>query len=140
MACPNREPKIALIQAAVYEEQQYHDEIQRDTAFIVRTPPGTMRLGLRVVLSAVLDDGRRVDADNSFGIAGPRKMTLHEVNELIDRMLGRDTKQHRPPRLAWPPLLSALARIDVHVFESNLIAAPFELRVEPSARRALTLD
>ncbi|MFZ1926899.1 MAG: hypothetical protein WAU42_12235 [Solirubrobacteraceae bacterium] len=79
MARLKQKPKITLIEAAVHEEQQYHDEVQGNAAFVVRSPPGTTRLGLRIVLSAVLDDGRRIDADNPFGITGPQKMTLCEV-------------------------------------------------------------
>jgi hypothetical protein len=142
------QPDIVLVEAAVHEERHYHDEVARrdrnDAAardgFAVRTAPGAKRLGLRVVLSAVLDDGRRVTEDNCLGLGGPPTMRLSEVSELLERMLGRNPAFHRPPSLAWGRLLSALESIGVTITEPELIAAPLEIRLEPSARPVVTLD
>jgi hypothetical protein len=142
-----RQPTIILVEAAVHEEQQYIDEQtrrdrdeQRGRNLVVRTPPGAMRLGLRVVLSAVLSDGRRITADNCFGIGGPPGMLRPEVDELIHRMLGRDAGVHRPPKLSWDALISALEDIGVISSEPELITTRLEIRLEPSAHQALTLD
>ena len=125
--------------ATVYGEQQYHDsQIRGRDYFVVRTPPGALQLGVQIVLSAVLSDGRRITADNSIGINGHLNMQRSEVNELIDRMLGRDPQMRRPPVLAWKPLVAALESIGVITFESELIARPLEIRFEPSAERAVT--
>ena len=75
------QPGIVLVEAAVHEERYYHDELartDRDRAAAaddveVRTAPDAERLGLRVVLSAVLDDGRRVTEESCLGLAGLRR-------------------------------------------------------------------
>jgi|NGEPerStandDraft_6_1074524.scaffolds.fasta_scaffold184749_1 hypothetical protein len=139
---------IVLVEAAVHEERHYHDELARRDpggapdrdGVEVRTAPDATRLGLRVVLSAVLDDGRRVTEDNCLGLGGPPTMRLSEVSELLERMLGRNPESRRPPRLAWGRLLSALEGIGVTSSEPELIAAPLEIRLEPSARPVVTLD
>ena len=144
----DEQPSIVLVEAAVHEERHYHDEVARRDRdepgardrFAVRTPPGATRLGLRVVLSAVLDDGRRVTEENCLGLSGPPTMCLSELSELLERMLGRHPAPRRPPRLAWDRLLSALASIGVTSSELELIAAPLEIRLEPSARPVVTLD
>jgi hypothetical protein len=141
-------PDIVLVQAAVHEEGCYHDELaRRDRGeaaardrVAVRTAPGAARLGLRVVLTAVLDDGRRVTEDNCLGLGRPPTMRVSEVSELLERMLGRNPALHRPPRLAWDRLLSALESIGVTSTEPELVAAPLEIRLEPSARPVVTLD
>jgi len=141
-------PDIVLIEAAVHEEGYYHDQLARRdgneaaarSGVEVRTAPDTTRLGLRVVLSAALDDGGRVSEDNCLGLSGPPMMRLCEVSELLDRMLGRDPGLRRPPRLAWDQLLAALEKIGVPCAEPKLIAAPLEIRLEPSARPFVTLD
>lgn len=147
MGSPAARPAIVLVEAAVHEEQHYHDaQARRDRdegrspRGVVRTPVGANRLGLRVVLSALLSDGRRVSAENSLGIGGPPRMRCSEVSELLDRMLGRDPRLHRPPRLSWDALTAALQGIGVGVTERELIAAPLQMRLEASAREALTLD
>lgn len=139
------QPEVARVVAAVHEERAYHDALARvdrarppgDERFEVRTVPGSNRVGLRVVLSAVLDDGRRVSEDSCLGIGGAATMSLEEVREQLERMLGRDPALRRPPRLAWDGLLAALQRSGVGISERELIAARLELRVEPSARSAL---
>jgi hypothetical protein len=142
------QPDIVLVEAAVHEERHYHDELARTDrngaaardGVEVRTAPDAERLGLRVVLSAVLDDGRRVTEDNCLGLGGPPTMRLSDVSELLERMLGRNPESRRPPRLAWDRLLSALESIGVTSTEPELIAAPLEIRLEPSARSVVTLD
>ena len=40
-------------------------------------------------------------------------------------MLGRDPKQHRPPRLSWETLIDRLAEAGIEVTEQQLIGLPF---------------
>lgn len=130
-----QEPDIRFLIATVHEEQQYHDSRPGRDAFVVRTPPCALGPGLRIVLSADLDDGRRITADNCFGMSGV--MSQDDVSTQIDRMLGRDPHAHRPRVLAWGPLIAALERAGIGRSESELIASPLEIRYEPAAQRAL---
>lgn len=143
----NREPQITLLVAFVHEEEQYHSCLsarERDDAperpFVVRTPPDTQRVGLRVVLSAVLDDGRRVTVDTPLGISGSLSISRSEVNEQLARLLGRDPRMRRPPRLAWGPLTAALESIGVSSSEAELTATPLEVRFEPSTDDVVAPD
>jgi hypothetical protein len=137
---PSKRPStIMRLVASVYEEQQYHSdkavlrsEVAQGQPFEVRTRPGAKRVGLRVVLSAVLRDGRTAIADTPLGISGSLSISRSEVNEQIDRLLGRDPNLRRPPRLAWGPLIAALESLGVSSSEPELIASPLEVRFEPS--------
>ncbi len=137
---PARIAGIVVVEAAVFEEADYHSRHPaRPGQTVVRSPAGSDRLGLRVVLGAVLDDGRRVTAENCMGIGGPPGMVLAEATEAIDRMLGRRAELGRPPRLAWGPLVSALEEAGLPTTEDELIGAKLEVRLEPSARAVLAL-
>jgi hypothetical protein len=138
-----REPRITLLVASVHEEQHYHSYLPDDAperTFEVRTPPGAKRVGLRVVLSAVMVDGRRVTAEIPLGISGSLSISRSEVNEQLDRLLGRDPRMRRPPRLAWGPIISALESIGVNSSEEELIATPLEIHFEPSADDVVAPD
>jgi hypothetical protein len=143
----NRERQITLLVASVHEEQHYHSCLparKRDDApertFEVRTPPGVQRIGLRVVLSAVMVDGQRVTAETPLGISGSLSISRSEVNEQLDRLLGRDPRVRRPPRLAWGPMISALESIGVNSSEAELIATRMEIHFEPSADDVVAPD
>jgi hypothetical protein len=142
----SREPQITLLVASVHEEQHYHSRLSarkrndEPEPFVVRTPPGAQRVGVRVVLSAVLDDGRRVTADTPLGISGSLSISRSEVDEQLDRLLGRDPRMRRPPRLAWGPLIAALGSIGVNSSEAELIATPLEVRFEPSTDDVVAPD
>jgi hypothetical protein len=130
--------------AAVHGEQEYHEAWTaresvegRSRRFAVRTAPGRP-LGLRIVLTAVLGDERKVTAGVSFGIGGAPEMSRSDVKAQIDRMLGRDPHMRRPPMLAWGPLRAALESIGVASSESELIARPLEISFEASAERAVS--
>jgi hypothetical protein len=124
---------LALVVATVHDEQEYHESGGIVHAkFVVRTAPG--RRGFRVALSAVLCDGRTVDAENVFGVDGALGIARAEVGEQIDRLLGRAPDLHSPRVLAWRPLTVALEGAGVICSEAELIATPFEVRfAEPSA-------
>jgi hypothetical protein len=130
-----QQPDITLLIATVYEEQQYHDSRAGRDNFVVRTPPDALQIGLCIVLSAELDDGRTITADNCFGIIGT--ISQDDVSTQIDRMLGRNPHVHQPRVLAWRPLIVALANAGISVSESELIARPLDVSYEPSAQQAL---
>jgi hypothetical protein len=54
-------------------------------------------------------------------------VSVSDVQDAINQMLGRDPEQHRPPRLSWKNLLTALSAAGVHAAEEDLIAAPLTL-------------
>jgi hypothetical protein len=85
------------------------------------------------VLSCFLPDGREIIACNAFGVEGSPDMSAAEVEEQMDRLLGRAADGRRPRRLAWSPLVLALKDAGVESSEEELIAAPFEARFQPSA-------
>jgi hypothetical protein len=130
------QPKISLVVATVHSEREYHAaQSGTEAVSVVLTPPGVLRQGLRIVLSAMLRDGGTVTAGKAFGIDGSLDISRAEVREQIDRMLGRraaaDT--HHPPILAWGPLRAALEGAGVTSSESELIETALEVRFEPSA-------
>jgi hypothetical protein len=46
-------------------------------------------------------------------------------------MLGREPKQHRPPRLSWEGLQRALTEAGIDASEEELIAAPLGIEFSP---------
>jgi hypothetical protein len=125
------------------------------------------RLTMQVTLSAEDRARRRILADSSFFIAGPRGdlgarwwrsdaptpaggsdaqrdlLRLRyrggplDIEAKINRMLGRDPNLHRPQRLAWEPLISALARADVRTTEEELITRPLMVELDEDVRTIL---
>ncbi len=53
------------------------------------------------------------------------RVQRYDVEDAVNQLLGRDPEQHRPPRLAWEPLIELLAKRGVSVTEDKLIAMPF---------------
>ncbi|HEY1687604.1 MAG TPA: hypothetical protein VGF95_01945 [Solirubrobacteraceae bacterium] len=139
------EHSVIRIEAAVYGEHEYYDEVvpQRKRPFkgsVIRTAPGSGRIGIRVVLSAVLGNDERITEGGCLGIGGRPKMRLSEVREHLDIGLGRNPKLHSPEPLGWGPLLRALEDSGVIVSEIELIKMPLEIHVSKAARYLLTLD
>jgi hypothetical protein len=129
---PTERPRIVAIVARVYGEVEYHASVADDGgSFVVRTPAEAERRGVRVVLSASLSDGRAATARNAFGIEGSPDLSRAEIEEQIDRVLGRAGR--RPPRLAWGPLSAALESVGLTSSEAELIDAPLEICFAQSA-------
>lgn len=117
--------------ATVYGEAEYHQSrVNDEGSSVVRTPADGERRGVRVVLSATLDDGRTATAKNAIGIEGSPDISRAEIEEQIDRVLGRAGR--RPPRLAWASLTAALEGVGAAMSEAELIEAPLELRFDRS--------
>jgi len=120
-------------------------------------------LSVHVSLSAQDSTGRRIHTSGrDFGISGPRRgiwyrwhgpplpdepeladrimlfehrVDIHDIEDGINLMLGRDASLHRPPRLAWQNLIRALEQAGLQVTEPELIVAPLtvELTLEVQA-------
>lgn len=110
-----------------------------------------------VSLSAEDNEGRRIASEGfDFGMSGPRRgiwhrwhgpplpddyeeaaramlfehqVDLHDIEDGISQMLGRDPTLHRPPRLAWGKLIKALDHAGVPVSERDLIEAPLTIEL-----------
>jgi hypothetical protein len=65
---------------------------------------------------------------------------LSDLEDAINQMLGRDPKLHRPPRLSWEKLLSALAAEGLEVTEANLIAAPLTLELSDAVKAEIRIN
>jgi hypothetical protein len=53
------------------------------------------------------------------------RLQLHDIEDAINQMLGRDPEQTSPPRLSWGPLVSALHDEGIRISEGELIDLPF---------------
>jgi hypothetical protein len=122
-------------------------------------------LSLRISLSAQDSTGRRINTSGrDFGISGPRRgiwhrwhgpplpdepeladrimlfehrVDIHDIEDGINQMLGRDPTLHRPLRLAWQNLIEALEQAGVRVTEPELIDAPLTLELTPEVQAEL---
>jgi hypothetical protein len=124
---------------------------------------------MTVTLTAVLADGRRLTG-GGFGFGGPRHgigaiwyryrgpqlhddpgeherlldetyhVSLSDVQDAVDQMLGRDPEQHRPPRLSWDGLLRALDMDGVRSSEQELIATPLIVDLSDEATAEIARD
>jgi hypothetical protein len=126
---------------------------------------GPESLSLHVSLSAEDIEGRRIGSPGSdFGMSGPRRgiwhrwqgppvphdreeadrivlfehrVGLHDIEDGINQMLGRDPTLHRPPRLSWDKLITALDEAGVSVIDRDLIAAPLTIELAPDVQAEL---
>jgi hypothetical protein len=128
---------------------------------------GAENLSLHVSLSAEDSTGRRTHtAGPDFGISGPRndvwhrwhgpsrrpmtartgrrlalarhRVDLHDIEDGINQMLGRDPSLHRPPRLSWYNLIRALDDAGIRVTERELIDVPLIIELTPEVQAELS--
>ena len=122
------------------------------------------RYDVVVRLCAELSDGRRIQSPaGDFSMSGPSRGigAIHhrykgpplpddeaeqqaaleryrvgpwDIESGINQMLGRDPEQHRPPRLSWENLISALDSEGIVVSEDDLIAAPLTVEYAPEVK------
>ena len=59
-----------------------------------------------------------------------------DVEEGIDRLLGRDTRLHLPPRLSWGVLIAALHSAGIDATEEQLIATPMTVELDSEVETA----
>jgi hypothetical protein len=109
--------------------------------------------------------GRRIHTSGSdFGIGGPRRgiwhrwhgpplpddheqaehlmlfehrVDVHDIEDSINQMLGRDLELHQPPRLSWQNLIVALHQVGIEVTEPELILAPLTIELTPEVQAEL---
>ena len=122
-------------------------------------------LSLHVPLCAEDNTGRRIHtAGRDFGIGGPRRgvwhrwhgpplpddleqaerlmlfehrVDIHDIEDAINQMLGRDPALHRPPRLSWQNLIRALEQAGIQVTERELILSPLTIELTPEVQAEL---
>jgi hypothetical protein len=140
-------------------DRQSFDGPQSALDDLLDTSQDAERIELSVELAAQVRGGQRVKAEGSFGIGAPRRglgaiwhryrgppipegqdeveylqrnyrFGLPDIEDGINQMLGRDPDLHRPPRLSWDNLITALAEHGVHVTEQELIEAPLTVELD----------
>lgn len=122
-------------------------------------------LSVYVSLSADDKAGCRIASEGfDFGMSGPRRgiwhrwhgpplpddreeadrlvllehqVDLHDIEDGINQMLGRDPTLHHPPRLSWGKLIQALDDAGVSVSERDLIEAPLTIELAPDLEAEL---
>jgi hypothetical protein len=77
------------------------------------------------------------DPDARRRVLDAYRVQRHDVEDALNRLLGRDPEMHRPPRLSWGPLIELLAEHDKVVSEEELIAMPFRFEFSAEALAAL---
>ena len=125
----------------------------------------TENLNLHVSLCAEDNSGRRIHSGRrDFGIGGPRRgvwhrwhgpplpddheqaerlmlfehrVDIHDIEDSINQMLGRDPELHRPPRLSWQNLIRALEQAGIQVTERELILSPLAIELTPEVQAEL---
>jgi hypothetical protein len=65
------------------------------------------------------------------------RVDVHEIEDGINQMLGRDPSLHRPPRLSWHSLIRALDQAGVRVSERDLIDVPLTIELTPEVQAEL---
>ena len=71
------------------------------------------------------------DPEEQARVLAGYRVSRHDVEDAINQLLGRDPDQHRPPRLAWEPLIDALKDAGVSVTEDELLDLPFVFELSP---------
>jgi hypothetical protein len=117
-------------------------------------------ISLRVSLSAEDNTGRRIEGSGGFRIGGSRRgvsaiwvryhgpplpvdekkridflrrtyrVGLHDIEDAINIMLGRDPTSDKGPKIPWEGLAAALAQAGIHMTEDELISAPLVVELD----------
>ena len=153
------------LQSTALAELERRAADQWDNLRVQLLSRGPENLSLHVSLSAEDSEGRRIASPGSdFGMSGPRhgiwhrwhgpplpddpeeadrivlfehRVDLHDIEDGINQMLGRDPTLHRPPRLSWDNLITALDEAGVSVTERDLIEAPLTIELSPEVQAEL---
>jgi hypothetical protein len=65
------------------------------------------------------------DPEEEMRVLEEYRLQLHDIEDAINQMLGRDPEQTSPPRLSWGPLISVLHDEGIRISEAELIDLPF---------------
>ena len=65
------------------------------------------------------------------------RVDVHDIEDSINQMLGRDLELHQPPRLSWQNLIVALHQVGIEVTEPELILAPLTIELTPEVQAEL---
>jgi hypothetical protein len=155
--------RVNLQSTALAELQRRAPDLSEKAVQVLSGSPEN--LSLHVSLSAEDSEGRRIaSAGSDFGISGPRRgvwhrwhgpplpddyeeaarlalfehrVDLHDIEDGINQMLGRDPTLHRPPRLSWQKLIEAFDEAGLSVTERDLTAAPLTVELAPEVQAEL---
>ena len=153
------------LQSTALGELRRHAAGRSDKPRVQLLSGGPESLSVHISLSAEDSTGRRVaTAASDFGMSGPRRgiwhrwhgpplpddreqadrtvlfehrADVHDIEDGINQMLGRDPTLHRPPRLSWGNLITALDDAGVSVTERDLIEAPLIIELAPEVQAEL---
>ena len=79
------------------------------------------------------------DPEEQARVLAGYRVSRHDVEDAINQLLGRDPEQHRPPRLAWDPLIDVLKGAGISVTEDDLLDLPFAFELAPGLAAELAL-
>lgn len=65
------------------------------------------------------------DPEEETRALGEYRLQLHDIEDAINQMLGRDPSQTSPPRLSWESLIRALHDEGIDISEAEIIDLPF---------------
>lgn len=115
------------------------------------------RLQVEVTLSAEDDTGHSITSHTPFGLQGPKlgvgaiwwryhgpqlrgtyaeqvdfleanyRVGMHDIEDGINMMLGRDPGLQKPPVLAWTSIRTALNAVGIDLTDEDLITIPLHL-------------
>lgn len=70
-------------------------------------------------------------------VIADHRVSVPDIEDGVNQLLGRDPALHIPPRLAWENLLQALAIAGIAVDEQEIISCPLVLEVDREVRAQL---
>jgi hypothetical protein len=153
------------LQSSVHAELAASADGHVSSKRVIMMSGNTKNLSLHVSLSAKDSVGRCIRTPGrDFGISGPRRgvwhrwhgpslpedrneterpaltehrVDVHDIEDGVNQMLGRDPSLHHPPRLSWHNLIHVLDEADVPVTERELIDVPLTIELTPEVQAEL---
>ena len=86
---------------------------------------GLWRSGANAIVKGWRGPPLPTDPEEEMRALEEYRLQLHDIEDAINQMLGRDSEQTSPPRLSWGPLVSALDDEGIRISEAELIDLPF---------------
>jgi hypothetical protein len=158
---------VRRVFARVDLESSWLSEVAADSSKnrVVQVSGNPDNLNLHVSISAEDSNGRRIEAEGpDFGMSDQRRgiwhrwhgpplpndpqeadrlvirehrVDVHDIEDGINQMLGRDPTLHHPLRLSWGQLINALNDAGIGVTERDLITAPLTVELAPEVQAEL---